>query len=521
MRRFYCIFISLLMSVSLSAGCGEKEPSGNNGGNGNGNGGTDEPGKPIVVEPEEGKDLYGQITDTDGKPVPGVVVSDGTSSVVTDAKGIYQIKRASDAGFVYYTTPSAYEINVFGDDDSVAKFYEPIPQNAGKHRQDFVLKKRPRAVSTFNIMTVADPQVVNATQYARFKAESLPRLQSVASGMTVPTVMLVLGDINEDKVIYMDEMREDLGTVGVPVFPTPGNHDKLGGTSTTPRNADEYSSRWGPLNYSFCVGNVLFISMDNVRYTDSKSCAAGFTDEQVVWLSKQLSHFDSAMTVVMFYHMPMRDNNNIVNRKQVLDQLTRFNSIHLMSGHTHWQENVESTAPTRYEHIHAALGGAWWASTLNADGTPNGFSIYEVSGNTMKNWYHLPVKGARDHQIRLYRGNSSYVVKGTTYQYGYGEDVILANIWNADSKWTIKVYENNEYTGDMTRMTDNPIDKWTAAVNMGYYGRGAAAAAGCRHLYQYKLRYNNPTIKVVATDRFGQTYTATEITTDIAEGLFE
>lgn len=510
----------MLICAALFAACGEKDYTGDNGNNGGNNGGT--PGTPIVVEPKGDNDLYGQITDTDGNPVAGVVVSDGTSSVLTDKDGIFQIKRASDAVFVYYSTPAAYEINVFGNGDSVAKFYEKIPSGAGVHRQDFVLTKRARSVTNFNIMAVADPQVTNATQYARFEAESMPWLKSVAAGMNVPTVMLLLGDMNEDKVDYMNEIREDFGTIGVPVFPTPGNHDKLGGNASTPRNTDEYTSRWGPLNYSFSIGSVLFISMDNVRFTSNSSYAAGFTEAQVIWLSKHLSSFDNNMMVVLFYHMPMRNNNTIANRKQILDQLSRFNNMHLMCGHTHWQENVEATAPVCHEHIHAALGGAWWASTLNTDGTPNGFSIYEVNGNAMKEWYHLPVGGTRDFQMRLHRGNSSYAVNETTYQYPYTGSDLLANVWNADSQWTIKVYEDNEYTGDMTRLTDNPVDKWTQAVNMGYYGRAAAAAAGCRHLYKYTLRYGGErSVKVIATDRFGQTYTATDIATDISEGIFQ
>ena len=41
-----------------------------------------------------------------------------------------------------------------------------------------------------------------------------------------------------------------------------------------------------------------------------------------------------------------------------------------MSLHTHYAEN--NTYDSHYEHVHGAACGAWWHSTINTDGTPNG-----------------------------------------------------------------------------------------------------------------------------------------------------
>lgn len=511
MRTFHSIFISLLLSFFLLTACGKQEPSGGNGG---------EPSGPVEVLPGKDKDLYGQITDSEGNPIKGVVVSDGATSVVTNVDGIYQIKRDPDARFVYYSTPSQYEINVFGNGDWAAKFYEEIPKAAGVHRQDFVLKKREKSVANFNIIAMGDPQVRTATMYKRFTTETMPRLKNIAAGMTDPAVLLILGDINEDNESYMKEMRESLGETGIPVFTTPGNHDKLKAPDQpdAPRNADVYCGNWGPLNYSFNIGSVLFISMDDIRYTNGRDYNAGFTDKQVEWLRQHISFVSDYKMIVMYYHIPLRASGNVQNRAEVMDLLKRFQGIHLMAGHTHWHENYEASNPTRYEHIHAAACGTWWGSQVNTDGTPNGFMLYEVSGYNMKNWHYEPTNGNRDHQMRLHRGNWSYSGNGIVAGYEFQDNALVANVWNADSKWKIEVYENGIYSGEMTRLPSNPLDAWTNALHRCYYDKSAGAVSSCKHLYYYELQDKNAAIEVVARDRFNRRYKESKITTDFTEG---
>ena len=511
-KLFHQLTFLITVSVPLSA-CGSSEtpegPETPNGGN-----------QPVIVEPGLNKDLYGQITDNDGNPVQGVVVSDGTYSVVTNINGIYQIKRDPDAKFVYYSTPAEYEIETAGTNDWAAKFYKTIPENAGVHRQDFKLTKRTKAIGDFTIIAMGDPQVARPQGYTRWTTETMPKLLSETAKMSDPMVMLVMGDINEDKVEYMKEMRESLGQSGMPVFTTPGNHDKhrVAGDDSAPRTATDYSSFWGPLDYTFQMGDVLFISMDNVRYTNGSNYTGGFTDKQVEWLRQQIQTVSKDKMVVMFYHIPLR-TDQVTNRVAILDLLNGFREIHLMCGHTHWQENYEGAYPTRFEHIHATACGGWWNSQVNVDGVPNGFMVYNVSGSLMKNWYYQPTKSSTEEQMRLHRGDWAYTGNGVTSTYGFPGNVLIANVWNADSKWKIEVYEDDVYSGEMTRLTSNPQDAWTKGLLTGYYGHPAGTASACKHLYYYELKNRNARIKVMATDRFGNIYTETRITTDFKDGI--
>lgn len=494
-------------------------------------GGTDDRGgdgggsqTPVEVKPEAGKDLYGQITDEKGKGIRGVVVSDGKSSVTTNAYGIYQIKRAADAKFVYYSTPWDCEIET-EEGGSAAKFYAEIPKNAGVHRQDFKLKKRSGIMTEFTVIGVGDPQVRIQRDYDRFCAETMPKLNGTIAELTNPAVMLVLGDIVEDTESWMEPMKGQLGSVDIPVFTAIGNHDFLKWEDTSlPRNSNAHCALWGPTDYSFNMGNVLFICMKNIIFSNGSKYDEGFTDEQIAWLTEHVKTASDQKTVVLFCHSPIANTGGSGTR--VMNILSRFKEVHVMSGHTHKQENHENASPAYFDHIHATACGAWWWSNLAPDGSPTGFSVYNIQGGDFKNWYFQPTKGDRDFQMRIYRGDMTWTGPGEpgSFTFGLGDNVIAANVFNADSRWSIDVYENGAATptGKMVRMTENPKDMWAMAIHEGNTWDGnryIPVTTACKHIYKYTLEDKNATLRIVAKDRFGTTYTFTDadiVTTNLS-----
>jgi hypothetical protein len=154
---------------------------------------------------------------------------------------------------------------------------------------------------------------------------------------------------------------------------------------------------------------------------------------------------------------------------------------------------------------------------------------------------------SRDYQFRLYRGNAitgaerddNLNGKEGYYAFNYDENVILANVFNADSKWTIKVYENGEYSGDMKLLATNrpsfnkligsytfddprragdgiksSQDMWVAGIHLGILDRYSTTDkepsngswTNNTHMYIYTLKDAKANVKVVATDRFGRSY---------------
>ncbi|MGV8093103.1 MAG: metallophosphoesterase N-terminal domain-containing protein [Mangrovibacterium sp.] len=231
------------------------------------------PSKP-EIDPKPGMDLYGLITDTEGNPLTGVVVSDGFTCVVTDEKGIYQMKRNEQASIVFYSTPSAYEINITGSSSNAAMFYSAL--SAATKRYDFTLKKLPQIETDFTLLCIGDPQVTSAADVERFRNETMPDLKAFLNASAKPCYGLVLGDVTGDHPELFAQMKTLMGSGKMTFFTTIGNHDKTGGDASTPRNAQAFCAVYGPLDYSFNRGNVHFICLDNVVYTDKDNYAGGF-----------------------------------------------------------------------------------------------------------------------------------------------------------------------------------------------------------------------------------------------------
>jgi len=216
----------------------------------------------------------------------------------------------------------------------------------------------------------------------------------------------------------------------------------------------------------------------------------------------------------LFYHIPLRNSSNIKNCVQILNLLKGFSEVHLMAGHTHYNENYIYNSPiVAYEHIHGAACGAWWHSTLNLDGTPNGYAVYEIKGSSISNWFYKPTKLSKDFQIRLHKGDDVFGGEYGLYSFGLGSNTIVANIWNFDPQWSIEVFENGVKVENLNKFSSR--DAWTVGYHCGVLNRSLDNYdKQCKHLFLHTMINSNATIEIRATDRFGNVYTQNEIVSD-------
>lgn len=479
--------------------------------------------KPVVddITDIEGiNDTYGKIIDQNGEPVQNVVVTDGYTCVMTDEKGIYQFKRNKEARFVYYSNPSGYEIATVRNDHKMALFYAKLsPLLKGRVRNDFVLTRSSSDQKEFTLLAIGDPQVANSSDVARFRDETIQDIRQTIQEINTPLLGLSMGDVVADQSGLLEQMKTLLGSTEMPVFTTIGNHDKFVATSDGIKIGEMFSNTFGPLNYSFNYGDVHFICIDNVIFTDDTNYDIGVTTEQINWITKDLSFVPKTKMVILYYHMPMR-GTNFTNRAALLDLFKDYESVHFMCGHTHYTENYIHTTPQRiYEHVHGAACGAWWKSTINGDGTPNGYAVYTINGTNITNWFYKAVNYDKDFQIRLHRGNASFGGEYAYFGYGLGSDVIIANVWNADPSWQIEVYEDNVKTGNMTLSTITQ-DAWSKGYHIGVLNRNPSNySTRTTHLYRYTLQNSNASVRVVAKDSFGNVYEQTNIITDFLSAI--
>ena len=483
---------------------------------------------PLKTPIEEGNNLYGVVTDPSGAPVEGIVVSDGFSCVSTDANGVYQMPRSADAFHVFYRIPADRQIPM---SDGRPCFWQRLSK--AQERYDFRLMQKQEVETGFKLVCLADPQVQKDTDLSRFKKECVPDVRKHVSTFEGPVYGITLGDIvfntnnlyvtNQMMPLMAQAMRES--EIGLKGFQVMGNHDNCMKPKITDESSNydlagrrDFEYKFGPCDYSFDRGNAHIIGMDNVLLLNEKhnpsAYDSGFTDAQLEWLRQDLSFVPKDKLIIFCVHIPIR-NATSNNREAVRNLLKEFAQVHIMTGHTHYGQNYIDTERDIYEHIHGAVCGAWWKSTINVDGTPNGYGVYDISGTEVKDWYYKPTCLPKDFQIRMYRAETSYA---GNYKFSYtASNEIVANIWNADSSWKIEVYENGAKTGEMTeQLRYSDRDAWGAGYHVGVLKANASSHGNGKydHFYHYTLKDATASIvEIRATDAFGTIYTQNVFTT--------
>lgn len=470
----------------------------------------------VELNIKEGNDLYGKITDSQNNGIENVVVTDGYNNVLTDSKGVYQMKRNQSAKFVSYTNPANYKANS-------SKFFRSL--SSATTRYDFSLEKEESDNSHFYLLVIGDPQVRGNSSISRFQNETMSQIRSFLGNTDVQVIGLSMGDnVHEGYSEYENRMFKLLNGTSMPVFSAVGNHDYFvqNRDSSVPRSCDAYEKVFGPTYYSFNKGNVHFIALNNVSYSDGSNYKGAFSDAQISWMKQDLSNVSKNCMIVVYYHIPIRDDQDFANRDAMLNLLSEFPNKILMCGHTHYMRNYVTKSPIQVEErIQAAACGAFWHSTINGDGTPNGYSVYEIKDNSIINNWYQSIQHPSSYQIRLLHGNGVFGGTYGSYTYGLSSDYIVANIWNWDSQWKVYCYEDGIYSGEMTNsLSYFKTDAWAQGYHIGVLQRAKADFSQyTMHDFVYKLKNPNAKVKVIAVDRFGNEYSQETFTTDFSEAI--
>ena len=526
--------------------------------------------------------ISGYVRNSSGEGIAGVAVSDGFSVVQTNQKGYYSMIVSPDAWYIFISLPSEYEvpINEYGQ----PCFY----QRYSPEKKDYDFTLKPLAggkESKFALFVLTDLHISTSYRQARFEREALPSILKHASEVkqSIPCYGVALGDLidNSNSKNTSSErlnVRALLANnrFGFPLFNTMGNHDNTYYNDSNPVQSDatsstfnlkaqrDYEDIFGPVNYSFNRGDAHIVVMRNIIYstnTTSNDYEVGFTDAQWEWLKQDLVLVPKDKMVVLGAHIKMH-NESKNHIAEVTALLGEYKEAHIFTGHSHIQRNYPASGSTKkvFEHNLGAICGASWFCKMGEDGTPNGYNVFIGEGATFSDWYRMAYNkrlDSRSQQMRLYRGDAVTgaampSAPGTTdnpdgvkgfYKFNFAENVLLANVYNADSKWSVKVYEDGLYSGDMTLLpsssysmssligdgtAQNPFrfaaevttgqDLYTAGLLMGIQSRykNGEPLGNCwsnnYHMYKYELKNKDAAIKVVAIDRFGNEYTETKIT---------
>lgn len=435
-----------------------------------------------------------------GNGIKDVVVTDGVYMTKTNYKGEYRLTIGVGSDFVYISTPSGYlpERN-----QSRPLFYQRLDRN-GKKEYNFNLVKNPRDDIRHIVMTHADPQLYKMDNFKTYQ-KILDDCKELIADNNKDIFGIDCGDLVGDKPELYSSYIDAVDGLNIPFYRVLGNHDMTLYGRSHETSYSKFEELFGPSYYSFNKGKAHYIVLNDVFYLSRDYFYAGYiTEKQLIWLEKDIASIEPGSLVFVALHIPTRlevgpvsfeySNANIAGRVSnaaFLHELLKPYRVHIFSGHTHYNLNLEHSE-NLFEHITAAVCGTWWQGDVCLDGTPQGYGIYEVDGDQVT-WYYKSAGFPKDHQFRAYPAGSS-----SAYP-----DEVLANVWNWDSKWSVEWLEDGKLMGQMIRTTTIDPEAEALCADKEKLEFNWISPLANEHMFRAPVKNKNALIEVRVTDRFG------------------
>lgn len=512
--------------------------------------------KKDVIKIDDGTTIYGKVT-CDGKvPMGFTVVSDGVTCVKTDADGVYQIVSSKKNGIVYICPPAYYTVDRIGSQPQFYQLLGKDPDTAERH--DFALISDPDQ-DNHTRFVFGDIHVYNDNSADFFSNLFVSKVNKMLfPGVYKIPVGLTLGDMSWDLHWYKSNYRNTkyialANALNLPVFNTVGNHDhdmKFDGHWINSKQELEdtgedwtveipYREKQGPTCYSWNIGKIHYISMDDVLTLDDgtgaddgRGCTLGFTEADLQWLREDLKFVNPAKPIVLSVHIPF---SNIEGTKRAsYEKLTRFaglNSEHMLepfkgynlqlvlSAHIHNLYNNKVTIGdiSFPEFNCGAVCGHFWSTSpkglsICSDGVPCGFRIMEWSGEKLKSNIYQPLEKKGFYPFRSYDRNcieiTSEKSQSEAMASGFytkdSDNYVYISVWDWKEGWSISVKENGKELNveNVGRIFD-PL-----ALLMRSNGMTAVSRAGF-DMRRVKASSANSTLVITVKDEYGNSATET------------
>ena len=442
---------------------------------------------------------------SEGKGIPNIALSDGLTVVRTQSDGTFTLPSTSGQEFVHLSLPSGYAIpqNATG----TALFYQPIKSNGeGEASAQFDLTPLPVLDTKHAFFQLADPQTLDDADMKRFRKETVPDVLAMARGLgTQPLFGVTCGDIMFDRLQYFPDYEQGVREMNLPFFQVIGNHDVDIAMRTDEASSATFRKHFGPAHYSFNRGEIHYIVLDNIFWFGGY---IGYIDQtQLDWMKADLAFVEKGRTVVVFMHIPLYNEQHlrqgkkspehsliVTNRELVFRLLEGFRS-YVLTGHMHESEYL--THGGAEIHVNGAVCGAWWTADICEDGTPNGYSVYEVNGSDLM-WQYKSTGKPVERQMKIHS-------KGSDVNH---PEEIFANIWGADARWTVAWYEDGMKKGLMERRLGKDPEAMKLFMGPDLPHRHKWIEPGATdHLFYAKPGPAAKEIMVEAKDGAGKVYT--------------
>lgn len=366
-----------------------------------------------VFEDADGSGRSGQGS----KGIPGVMVSNGHDVTRTDADGNWSLSVAPGQS-LFVIKPRGWALPVDeptqlprfayvhlpdGSPDSAFRFPGLPPTGPLPDSIDFGLRKSDEA-DRFKAILFTDPQPESLAEVGYIRDDVVAQTDGVDAAFGITT-----GDLMFDDLSFYPRYNGIVGTIGLPWFNCPGNHDMNLEAPDNTHSRDTFKRVFGARDMAFQYGNATVLMLDNVEYLGTDPAKPNnfgryrgfFSDIQLGFIRNVLANVAKDHLVIFCFHIPLRtlagtdSNFATANLKDFLAAISSHPNSVSFSGHTHTSEHwyfgeAEGfSGGTHHHQVLAAVSGSWWSGpfdergipvTLQTDGAPNGFHILEVDG---------------------------------------------------------------------------------------------------------------------------------------------
>lgn len=498
-------------------------------------------------EPAKGTTVYGKVS-CEGNPVANVVISDGVEVVRTDSEGMYKMKSQKKYGYVFISIPSGYEVATQGV--LPMNYISLTKPKSIAERVDFNLfeagDQSSHTILSFGDMHLAGGRNNDKAYFKKFCDDVSDYINSHKSEKIYA---ITLGDMTWDYYWYsnnyqFEQYLNDVNQInGLTIFHTIGNHDHDMNKPGDFDNVVQYMTEVAPDFYSFNIGKVHYIILDDILSTstgggrEDRKYKELVTDEQLAWIAKDLEFVDRSYSVVIAMHATTGNLDTADNRNKLVALVKDFANAHFFTGHTHKFSHT-TLADNCFDHNTGAVCADWWNSAsksggkvnIGQDGGAAGYSIYTINGNEFQ-WQYKPTGIDVEYQFRTYDRNcvnlSSSVVmpdakdgnKSLFDNYASGwvgesnSNEVFINVWNYGPGWSIDIKEN----GKSLEVTKADSKKYKDPLHLLVYLSQAMksstsetfATSSCGHMWKVTASGANSTLDITVKDPFGNTYTET------------
>ena len=284
-----------------------------------------------------------------------------------------------------------------------------------------------------------------------------------------------------------------------------GNHDMTNYGRSHETSMTDYQNMYGPAWYSFNVGKVHYVVLNDNFFIGRDWYYIGYLDErQLLWLEQDLSYVPKGSKVVVCMHIPTtldksdRDAfrsdlmlDNLCNKPALYAMLQPYDAL-ILSGHMHTADH-EHIADNITEINVSGLCGAWWCGEVCIDGSPAGYKVFDIDGKNVE-WIYKASGQPLDYQMKVYTDNPEYPGQ------------VVANVWDYDPMWKVEYFEDGVKVCDMERFkAQDPLAK-ELYKDPSSLKRTWVYAAETENMFKAPVSENAKHIEVRVTDRFGRVY---------------